>query len=952
MDFVAPTTCRDCTLSSSAIHPGIPTRPLHEPGSISNTTALLFVGEAPGLHEDRRNRSWVGAAGQLLERFISSCQFSSADIYLSNSCRCRPDLNTTPSVGQINACRKHLQRDLDALCRSYRRVVIFCCGASAIRSVTRVGSIRKALSFQGRPLSFFTEIAKPSSKNPALQCNVEGSEVYVFFTYHPAVLLPGRKPALVGAVEDHFKLLERFLDGRFTPNSLRAYPLYGRVPSFLRGDPQRSPSVRTPRTPDLSKLPGLVCIDIETYGILKGSNQTVFHPLKSAHVDSVALGSQVITVSIAYRDPSSPSGNRVYVYDFDKHLPLIRGWFLALSKRSSGSQKVCIVGQNIKFDLLYLRFNDPVLASLLSPVNFRLDDTMLQSFLLYEQRPETGLKELATLNGITDFDRFQKGGSVCGMASSRTDPLLIEYNALDAVTALFLYHLTIERIAELYGKSSFKLSELCAKLRNAILWSCLELEATGLAMDYHGLRAYHQELSAKLKARVETAKSLYDLTLKGTGSDLSCRTFLRSLISSYSHDPVLANGLELTAKRSDIALTRNNIHFIANHFASQGYQDPRIEGLNLIDEYHQLNKLIHSYTSKLISHRNKSSLLQPTHRGPAVKLAYPTWYPIRSRIAKGAGTGSDQSGGTIQARFSCKDPPAQTFPPSIKRFLTSRFVYGRLISYDLSQIELRVAALLSGDRCMLDEYAHGVDRHAATALLVIPGCDPSSPTFRSRERALGKTLNFLVLYRGGPAKFQETAMRDLGIHLPLDDCYYAIESFDRRYHEFRSWQDSLIRQARTKGYLELPTGWSRTFAKGRACDAYINEICNFPVQTIAAQLMQSAQYAIMTLLQKCGLRARIVLQVHDSLFLDMPIEEQHRVEVVVDRQLRRPPLLSYLEDLLGRTVAIEYESSYADGPTLPHPRGAVVGHSPGGQQGEVSPALPSAPAAQRPGQPV
>jgi len=228
-------------------------------------------------------------------------------------------------------------------------------------------------------------------------------------------------------------------------------------------------------------------------------------------------------------------------------------------------------------------------------------------------------------------------------------------------------------------------------------------------------------------------------------------------------------------------------------------------------------------------------------------------------------------------------------------------------------MELRVAALLSGDPVMMDYYTNKRDIHVETALLIDPLADSTSPAFNAPDglRALGKTVNFLMLYRGGHNKLRETANKQLGLSLSYDFCQSAVTQFYYRHHILGQWQEQLIATARKQGYLELITGWGRTFGLGKSADSYINEICNFPVQTIAAQLLQSSQFAVTRDISKLKLRSCICLQVHDSLCVDTWPTEEPIIDDLMKKHLTHPPLLTIIENQLGRTVPIDYKKEKA-----------------------------------------
>ena len=130
IEFQAHPDCSKCSLCESATNPGIPTRPLYENQPIIDKTALLIVGQNPGVNEDRQGISWVGYTGQLLAKFIeASGLMGYCGIYLANACRCRHPQGGDISQGQVRVCQGYLDNDIMALSEKYDEVIIFAIGA-------------------------------------------------------------------------------------------------------------------------------------------------------------------------------------------------------------------------------------------------------------------------------------------------------------------------------------------------------------------------------------------------------------------------------------------------------------------------------------------------------------------------------------------------------------------------------------------------------------------------------------------------------------------------------------------------------------------------------------------------------------------------------------------------------------------------------------------------------
>jgi uracil-DNA glycosylase family 4 len=843
--------CEKCGLCKEQLeHPRLPTRLADVPQPEKSDTALVIVGEAPGYNEDKQGTSWVGWAGQLLHKFLNGCQYHThVAVYLANSCRCFPMTRGTPSPAEAKCCRPNLVADIQTLHREYKNIVVFCLGAVAVRSVLGCRSLNMALSRQG------TEI------------EMGGVQVHVFSSYHPALLHPGRQPAKIKAVETHFILVGRYLSGDFIPNSIKTTPVIGQDP------PER--------------LPDQVGLDIETYGVLQGVEQTVFNPARSMYVDEQPLRGLIQTVTFGYVENNQC---KTYLYTWPEHKKLIIQWVKRCAK-----EKKTIIGQNIKFDVMYLRAADMEIAYWLHPAQgVRLDDTMLAAFLLYEQQPEKGLKELAKLYGLADYERLLVTRRT-HTATSRFDKDLWIYNSLDVAVTLELYRVLWERIREVYGEGNPKLSPLCTYMRNAILWTTIDLESAGCCFDIPKLTAIHDKTSGQIDRLTKEAAAC-GLVLSGTGSDKSkMKMMLKALeATGMIHSP----DIERTEKKKEVSLGKANMELVLSYLDETS---EFFEPFSLMQEYETLSKLVTSYTEPILHDARKGICKVEGKRG----MAWPTWYPLPSQSGKGA----EDEGGTIQGRYSAKKPAVQTLPSQVEHCITSRFVGGKIKGYDESQMELRIAAFLSKDPALQAAFQPPEkDLHILTAIMLDPTVAPdrSVPAFEEL-RSAAKVLNFLVLYRGGAEKFKNQARKMVKLDLAYEFCDTAIRKWYAGHQRFKEWQDGLLSGVKSVGYMMLPTGWSRTFAKGQAgIDSYYNEICNFPIQTISAQLLISAHYSAMIQFYLSGLRSRIVRQIHDALEVDIYPGEEEQVDAIVGECLLHPPILLELERVFASHINLKW----------------------------------------------
>lgn len=99
--------CHDCDLAKHRTHV--------VPGEGPESAGILFIGEAPGWHEDQQGRPFVGPAGQFLEELLKSINLKREQVYIANVIKCRPPANREPLPGEIEACRKWLDRQLQQI---------------------------------------------------------------------------------------------------------------------------------------------------------------------------------------------------------------------------------------------------------------------------------------------------------------------------------------------------------------------------------------------------------------------------------------------------------------------------------------------------------------------------------------------------------------------------------------------------------------------------------------------------------------------------------------------------------------------------------------------------------------------------------------------------------------------------------------------------------------------
>ena len=158
-------------------------------GSGGPHAELMFVGEAPGFHEDKQGIPFVGQAGKLLERLLAGIGLQREDVYIANVLKCRPPGNRDPQPDEIESCEPHLFRQIELI----EPAVIATLGNFATKLLS------------GRPLG----ITRVHGQEQRL--TIAGRNVLLYPLYHPAAAL--YTPAMMKVLESDFARLPELLGG-------------------------------------------------------------------------------------------------------------------------------------------------------------------------------------------------------------------------------------------------------------------------------------------------------------------------------------------------------------------------------------------------------------------------------------------------------------------------------------------------------------------------------------------------------------------------------------------------------------------------------------------------------------------------------------------------------------------------------------------------------------------
>ncbi|HES7081294.1 TPA: DNA polymerase I [Streptococcus pyogenes] len=239
---------------------------------------------------------------------------------------------------------------------------------------------------------------------------------------------------------------------------------------------------------------------------------------------------------------------------------------------------------------------------------------------------------------------------------------------------------------------------------------------------------------------------------------------------------------------------------------------------------------------------------------------------------------------TQTGRLSSVDPNLQNIPVRLEqgRLIRKAFTPSQedavLLSSDYSQIELRVLAHISGDEHLIAAFNEGADIHTSTAMRVF-GIDKAADV-TANDRRNAKAVNFGIVY--GISDFGLS--NNLGITRKQAKSY--IDTYFERYPGIKAYMENVVREAKDKGYVEtlfkrrreLPDINSRNFNVRSFAE---RTAINSPIQGSAADILKIAMINLDKGLQAGGFRAKMLLQVHDEIVLEVPNDELTAIKKLV-----------------------------------------------------------------------
>jgi DNA polymerase-1 len=495
-------------------------------------------------------------------------------------------------------------------------------------------------------------------------------------------------------------------------------------------------------------------------------------------------------------------------------------------------EKISKIGHNLKYEILILKGQGISLKG-------TLFDTMIASYLINPNKQNHSLKEV-TLEYLT-----KRGGSlteVIGTRKSFAEVPIDEaaYYATDTVTT------TLELKKILFNKlREENLVRVYFDVEMPLINVLADMEEAGVKIDTDRLKNIAKELEGELDG---IQRRIYFLAGEEFNIN-SPKQLSRVLFQSLGFQPTKKTKTGFSTELSVL------------EELSASHELPR-EVLN----YRSLNKLKTTYVDALPHLVN----------------------PGTGRIH----TSFNQTA-TATGRLSSSDPNLQNIPirGNWGRRIRETIITEEeniLLSADYSQVELRILAHLSQDGGLLDAFRNDLDIHTRTAseLFGVP-----IDKVTSEMRRIAKTVNFGVIYGISPFGLSET------LSISREDAKKYIEQYFYRHPGVKRYIEDVLDIAKNQGYVVTLFGRKRAIPELKNRALMIRQqgerlAINSPIQGTAADIIKIAMIQIGKDFRDRSLRARMILQVHDELLFELPIQELETVKNIVREKMEKAVELS------------------------------------------------------------
>ncbi|MCC5919904.1 MAG: DNA polymerase I [Cyclobacteriaceae bacterium] len=511
------------------------------------------------------------------------------------------------------------------------------------------------------------------------------------------------------------------------------------------------------------------------------------------------------------------------------------------------NDKLILIGQNIKYDIMMLRKYD-------IRVSAQLFDTMIAHYLIEpEQRHNMNFLAEHYLHYETVSIESLIGKKGKQQGNMRDVPLneIKEYAAEDADITWQLYLILSQELKR------HDMEELFYAIEMPLIPVLVAMEFEGVNIDVEALKVLSKELESAI---IELQDKIHESA--GT-------TF--NIASPKQLGEVLFEKLKLEDKPKK---TKSGQYATGEEILSKLAVKHDIAAQIL--EFRELQKLKSTYVDALPELLSKRDGRIHTSYNQAV---------------------------TATGRLSSTNPNLQNIPIRTEkgRLIRKAFVPKsenfEIMAADYSQIELRIMADFSGDESMIGAFREGRDIHSTTAAKIFK---VALEEVNSDMRRKAKTANFGIIY--GISAFGLSQRLDI----PRAEATEIIESYFREFPAVKKYMDEIINTARENGYVSTIMGRKRFLADINSRNATMRgyaerNAINAPIQGSAADIIKKAMVDVYQWMKKENLQSRMIMQVHDELVFEVHKDEKEMVEKAV---------IEKMEEAVKMQIPLDVEAGF------------------------------------------
>ena len=504
---------------------------------------------------------------------------------------------------------------------------------------------------------------------------------------------------------------------------------------------------------------------------------------------------------------------------------------LPILKSLLENPKIKFIGQNIKYDALVLKRNN-------ININFIYFDTMIAESLISPEKNSYKLdnlsKDYLNYEMIPIENLIGKKSSQISMNEVPVDKVCF-YACEDADIVFQIYKIQKDLL------KNKKVDKLFYEVEMPLIKVLVDIEFNGVYVDKLVINELCESLQNKLN-------NLQNEIYKVSNKEFNINS--PKQLSEVLFDDMKLKMFKKRSTSYDVLKKLVDHHPVAD----------------LLLKYRHLNKLVNTYLNKLPGFINSSTQRIHTSFNQAI---------------------------TSTGRLSSTNPNFQNIPIKSEVGKSIRKAFKAhdgnfIISFDYSQVELRILAHYSNEKKLIDSFQNNLDVHSKTASLIY-GIDLDDVQYEHRRVA--KIINYSIAYGAGPFRISQE------LKIPIKEASNIISNYFDRYPGIKKYIDETVSHGLDNGFVSTILGRQRNTYNLKAANKMVQQAekratINMPIQGTAAEMIKVAMIQIHKKIKEKKFQSKLILQIHDELLFESPESEKDKIIKLVVKEMENAIKLS------------------------------------------------------------